>query len=246
MVRSRVFRFGRLSASVVATLVLTVLAAVPLEAQQTVVPRYVVYGGFTGFSTPGLDLTERGFNFQGGTNFSRWLAGGFDYTYVTGHSSLTPAMLKPSLQQQIDGEIALLEAAGQLPPGYQLSVPTDSTTQTYALGPQVEYRHLRRETLFLRPSIGAVHQTAVPHANPADPFAQAVVAQLTPSGKKTDWQGFYGFGGGVTWKLTNHVGLRTQADLVYWTLYNDLITGKWTVRYSVGPTFSFGKNVAGK
>jgi hypothetical protein len=38
--------------------------------------------------------------------------------------------------------------------------------------------------------------------------------------------------------------LRTQADLVYDHLFNDLLKdGRWTVRFSVGPCFNFGKNI---
>ena len=215
----------------------------PLHGQQREVNRYDLYSGFTAFSTPHLNLTERGYNFQAGVNWRSWLATGFDFDYVTGHSSLTPSMLKPSLAAEINGEIAALEAAQQLPPGYMLAVPTDSTTQTFAAGPQFSYRRWSFVTLFVRPSLGAVHQTATPHPNPADPFAVAVTAMLAPSGKKVDWQGFYGFGGGIDWNLTRHVALRTQMDLVYWHLFNDLLDGNWTVQYAFGPTVHFGGNI---
>jgi len=218
----------------------------PMHGQQTEVSRYDVYSGFTAFSTPHLNLTERGYNFQAGVNWRSWLATGFDFAYVTGNSSLTPAMLKTSLADEIDGEIAGLEAVGELPPGYMLFVPTDSSTQTFAAGPQFSYRRFRRVTLFIRPSLGAVHQTATPHPSPDDPFAVAVTAMLAPSGKKTDWQGFYGLGGGIDWNLTRHFALRTQTDIVYWHLFNDLLSGNWTVRYSVGPTLRFGGNILGR
>jgi hypothetical protein len=214
-----------------------------LRAQQSEVERYDLYTGFTSFDTPHLNLTERGFNLQAGTNLRGWLSTGFDFAVVTGHSSLTPSMLKSSLQQEIDEELALLTALGELPPGYQLVVPTDSTSYTFAAGPQLAYRHFRSVTLFARPSLGAVRQTATPHVNPADPVATAIVAALVPSGQKTDWQGFYGFGGGLDWNATRHIGLRMQTDFVYWHLFNDLIDGTWTVRYSVGPTFHFGRNI---
>ncbi|MGC8548353.1 MAG: hypothetical protein ACP5M4_01525 [Acidobacteriaceae bacterium] len=223
---------------------LAVLALVtPTYGQQTQVDRYDLYSGFTAFSTPHLNLTERGYNFQAGVNLRSWLATGFDFAYVSGHSSLTPNMLKPSLAAQIEQQIAALEAAHQLPPGYTLSVPTDSTTQTFAAGPQLSYRRWAPVTLFIRPSLGAVHQTATPHPSPADLFAVAVSHELAPSGKKIDWQGFYGFGGGIDWNLTPHFAIRTQTDVVYWTLFNDLLDGNWTVRYSVGPTFRFGGNI---
>ena len=227
---------------IIAALAVIALAT-PTFGQQTQVERYDLYSGFTAFSTPHLNLTERGYNFQAGINWRSWLATGFDFAYVSGHSSLIPSMLKPSLAAQINGEIAALEAAQQLPPGYMLSVPTDSTTQTFAAGPQFSYRRWNAVTLFARPSLGAVHQTATPHPNPADPFAVAISHELAPSGKKTDWQGFYGFGGGIDWNLSPHFAIRTQTDIVYWTLFNDLLDGNWTVRYSVGPTLRFGGNI---
>lgn len=236
-------RFGRLVCFyfLVALAVFGLLT--PMYGQQSNVERYDLYSGFTALSTPHLNLTERGYHLQAGVNWRSWLATGFDFAYVTGHSSLTPSMLKPSLAAQIDGEIAALEAARQLPPGYMLYVPTDSSTQTYAAGPQLSYRRWGFVTLFARPSIGAVHQTATPHPNAADPFAVGVTELLAPSGKKTDWQGFYGFGGGMDWNLTRHIALRTQMDLVYWHLFNDLLDGNWTVRYSFGPTLRFGDNI---
>jgi hypothetical protein len=32
--------------------------------------------------------------------------------------------------------------------------------------------------------------------NPRDPIAKGIIAHLVPSGKKMDWAGFVGFGGG--------------------------------------------------
>ncbi|HUI41974.1 MAG TPA: hypothetical protein VL523_08400, partial [Terriglobia bacterium] len=98
------------------------------------------------------------------------------------------------------------------------------------------------ETLFLRPDLGAIHEVATPM--PGDPIAKGIVAQLAPSGKKTDWTPFYGFGGGVDFLFSKHVGLRVQSDLVYDHLFNDLLKdGRLTVRFSVGPIFNFGKNI---
>jgi hypothetical protein len=71
------------------------------------------------------------------------------------------------------------------------------------------------------------------------------VQQLAPKGKKTDWQGFYGFGGGFDILFNKHIGWRFQSDLVYDHLFNDLLKdGRFTVRFSVGPCFNFGKNIA--
>jgi hypothetical protein len=214
-------------------------------AQQTEIKRFEIYSGFTYFETPTFNLAEHGYHLQAGYNARRWLGLGFDYSIVTGHNSLTTSALKTSLQTQIDGTLAALEAAGLLPAGYQLSVPTDNTTQTFAAGPQLVYRHFVPVTFFIRPSIGAIREVATPH--PTDPVATAIVSQLAPSGKKTDWTGFYGVGGGFDWNATRFVGLRVQADFVHNHLFDDLLeSGRWTTRASIGPVFHFGKNIAQK
>ena len=59
---------------------------------------------------------------------------------------------------------------------------------------KLAFRHFSHLTLSILPSLGAIHEVAVPH--PADAVATAVAAQLAPAGKKTDWTGFYGYGGG--------------------------------------------------
>lgn len=214
-----------------------------LMAQQTDVARYDVFTGFSYFETPHLNLAEHGFHTQVGMNLKPWLSTGFDYSVVNGHDSLTPNLLTTSLQQQLGAELEALIAEGIIPPTYKISVPVDAFTQTFALGPQLAYRHYKSVTLFIRPSIGAVRQTATPR--PADPIASAIVQQLVPSGHKTDWQGFYGVGGGFAVNTTRYLDWRVQTDFVYWHLYDDLLKdGAWTMRFSVGPTFHFGRNIA--
>jgi hypothetical protein len=212
-------------------------------AQQTNVDRYDVYGGFAGFETPELNLAQRGFHFQAGENLRTWLAVGFDYSEATGHNSLTPNLLKSSLQQELGAEIEALIMEGVIPPNYKLVVPTDAFSQTFAFGPQLMYRHYKPVTLFIRPSLGAIRQKVTPH--PTDPVSAAIVEQLVPAGYKIDWTGFYGFGGGLEWNATRHFGIRAQTDLVYWRLFNDLLAnGTWTDRYTIGLAYHFGKNIA--
>ena len=225
-----------------ATASILILFSQPARAQQTDVPQYNIFNGFSYFETPSLNLAERGYHLQVGRNIRSWLGAGFDYSVVTGHNSLTPNQLTSSLQQQLQTEIEYLISVGLLPPGYQLIVPTDAFSQTFAAGPQFEYRRFEKVTLFARPSLGAIRQRVTPH--PADPFAVQVVNQLAPQGSKVDWQGFYGFGGGVDWKATRNFGVRIQSDLVYWHLFSDLLkNGGWTVRFSVGPQIRFGRNI---
>ena len=212
-------------------------------AQQTDVERYDLYAGFAGFETPWLNLAQRGFHMQAGENVRSWLSVGFDYSEANGHNALTTKVLKPSLQQELAAEIEALIAEGAIPPNYQLIVPTDAFSQTFAFGPQLEYRHYKPLTLFVRPSLGAIRQRVTAH--PADPVSTAIVTQLIPAGYKVDWQGFYGFGGGLDWNATRHFGVRAQSDLVYWRLFNDLLAnGTWTTRYSIGVSYHFGRNIA--
>ena len=213
------------------------------HAQQTDVQRYDVYAGFAGFETPELNLAQRGLHLQGGENVRRWLSVGFDYSEGSGHNALTPRLLKTSLQQELGMEIQGLILEGVIPANYQLVVPLDAYSQTFAAGPQLAYRHFRQATLFVRPSLGAIRQRVTP--KPTDPITTAIVAQLVPAGHKVDWQGFYGFGGGVEWIATPHIGVRAQTDLVYWRLFNDLLAnGTWTTRYAIGLTWHWGKNIA--
>ena len=211
-------------------------------AQQDYVGRFDLFNGFTWFDSPSANLEERGYHLQAGINARTWLALGFDYSVVTGNLTLVPSLLKPALQTQIASQIAALEAAGVVPPGYQVAVGTASTTQTFAAGPQLEYRHFKQVTLFIRPSIGAIYESATPH--PTDAVSTAIIAQLAPSGKKTDWEAFYGLGGGVDINLIRYASIRLQADFVHNDLFSDILkSSRNTVRLSVGPAFHFGKNI---
>ena len=221
---------------------LALLSGFSALAQQTYVGRYDIYGGFLYFDSPSINLAERGFHLQAGTRLKTWLSFGFDYTIDTGHTALGPNLFTTTLQTQLGAELAALAAAGKLPPGYSLSVPIDSSTQTYALGPELAYRRWSRVTLFARPAIGVIHETATPR--PSDPITAAIVAQLAPGGKKTDWTPFYGAGGSVDVNLTKYFGVRFSADFVHDHLFSDILkNGRNTYRLAVGPVFQFGPNI---
>jgi hypothetical protein len=221
------------------------LASVTALGQQSYVPRYNLYAGYTFLDSPHVRLFENGFHFQAGVNPKTWLALGFDYSVSGGSLTLTPNLLTPAWQQQLGGLLQELAAAGELPAGYTVAVPSNSLTQTFAGGPQLEYRHFKKVTLFVRPSVGAIHEVATPQ--PTDAISKLIVAALAPSGKKTDSTIFYGFGGGADFNVTKHIGLRVQADLVYDHLFSDVLQdGRLTTRFSVGPCFNLGKNIAKK
>lgn len=210
------------------------LVSSPVYGQQKYVTRYDLFTGYSFLDSPHVSLFENGFQSQVGVRPKTWFSLGFDYSISTGDLTLTPNLLLTTLQEEL---------AAMLPPGYALSVSSHSRTQTFAGGPQFAYRHFPKVTLFIRPSAGLIQEVATPH--PGDPYAIAIVQQLAPSGKKRDHTPFYGFGGGVDYLFSKHVGLRVQADLVYDHLFNDLLKdGRFTTRFSIGPCFNFGKNIA--
>lgn len=224
------------------------LLAAPAFGQQTYVTRYDAYTGFAFLNSSNVDLFEPGFSTQVGFRPRTWYSFGFDYTNANGDLTLSPGLLPFSLQQQLTAQLGQLAAHGLLPPGYLLLVPAHSKTQTFAVGPQLAYRHFRHATLFLRPVFaGAIHESATPKPAAGDAIAAQVVKQLAPTGTKTDTTWFFGFGGGFDILLSNHFAIRAQGDLVYDHLFNDLLRdGRFTTRFSIGPAFNFGPNIVGK
>ncbi len=236
--------YGRFRLAPFALLFVTALSLpVSSPAQQTYVTRFDVFAGYAYLNSPAVKLPENGFQFQFGVRPKTWYSLGVDYSYSRGDLTLTPNLLPSALQQRLSSQLQQLAAAGQLPPGYQLVVPARSVTHEIAVGPQLAFRHFKRVTFFVRPSLGAIHELATP--TPRDPIATAIVRQLAPSGKKRDWTGFYGAGAGMDWNFSKHVSFRFQGDYVWDHLFNDILaSGRRTVRLGMGPCFNFGKNIA--
>lgn len=232
-------RVARRIPQVVGGLLVALLLASPVFGQQEYVGRFDAFGGFTYLNSPHIKLAEKGFHAQAGVRVVRWLSLGFDYSRVTGDLTLTPNLLTDALAAQLGPGLAAFTAAH---PGYVLSVPVGSTTQTFAAGPQVASHHWKYLTLFVRPSVGLIREVAVPH--PGDPFALGVVQVLAPSGQKLDTVLFYGFGGGGDINFTSHFGIRVQGDFVRDHLFKDTLKdARNTVRFSIGPEVQFGGNV---
>ena len=223
-------------------LVWILLLTMSVGGQENYVGRWDAYGGYTYISQPNINLGENGFNLQTGVRLTTWLTGGFDYSVATGQNTLLEGMLIPSLQRQIGEQLGQLITAGVVPPDCRLAVPTNAKTQTFQVGPDFPIRHFRTVTFFVRPNLGALQIVATPR--PMDPIASAIVAQLIPSGKKTDWTYFYGLGGGMEYNVTKHFALRFQADLAHDHFFNDVLKAGNTIRFSVGPAFQWGNNVA--
>ena len=217
---------------------LFLVLTVPAVAQQDYVGKFDAFGGFTWMASPSANLYQRGGMMQVAYNWNRWLALGVDYSNLDGNSSIIPSYLKPSLQQQLNSEIA---AAGGLPPGYTLYVPYEGHTWTIAAGPALNYRKFKHMTLFIHPNLGIIHETA--NIKPRDLIQQLIVGQLAPTKKKEDNVIFYGVGGGIDLNPTKHVGIRMTVDYVHCDLFTDLLKdSRNTWRLGVGPTFHFGKD----
>lgn len=224
---------------------LAVLLAGVAPGQQTYVTRFDQFDGYTYLNSPVVSLSENGFHTQFGVRVWPWLSLGFDYSVSKGDLTLTPNLLVPSLQQTLGGEIQQLVALGALPSTYKLTVPVSSTTQTFAGGPQLAIRHWKLITIFVRPSAGAIKESATPGLT--DAVEIQVVHSLAPTGKKNDTVIFYGFGGGIDWNFSRHVAVRIQADFVRDHLFSDLLeSSRNTVRFSIGPCFNFGPNIIKK
>lgn len=216
-------------------------------SQQTDIPMFSAYTAFSYLSTPSLNLTQRGFDGDFGVNIFSWLTVGGDFSYNGGHSTLYPNDLSSS------AKAALAPILPLLPPGFVVGVPYNSSTYTYEAGPQFNYRHFKKVTLFARPALGALHAhfTAKPDScgQPqldCGPILTQIVTQLVgQSMAKSDTVVFYGFGGGVTWEITPNFGIRVASDLVHYNFFSDLLDGgRNSVRVTIGTKFSFGKNIA--
>jgi hypothetical protein len=220
-----------------------VSTAIPTFSQQDDVRQFVVFGAYSYLNTRSLNLIQRGFDGDLGYNYRSWLSFGFDFGYYDGHNTIFPKDLSPAglaLLGQLTG-------GAPFPPGF--GIPFDINTQTYEAGPQLNYRHFKKVTFFVRPALGALHANAK--------VSKVFLAETGPLGvglctvlngcSKNDTVPFYGFGGGISWEITPHFGIRATGDFAHYDFFSALLNGgRNTVRFSIGPKFSFGKNIVQK
>lgn len=218
--------------------ILLALCTVPAFSQQDYVGRYAVYAGYSHLVTPDMRLYQKGFNLDAGVNVTRWLSLGLDYSRFDGSSTIGYKDLTTAQQAKL---IPYLEQM----PGYVLDVPFDARTYTITAGPQINIRHFKKATIFVRPACGLLHEVVTGKPRPGDTFAyQATANMVGPSLAQADFIRFYGVGGGVNWMLSKHVGIRLSADYVHSFLFEHVLAHpRNTVRLSLGPSFSFGPNV---
>ena len=229
-----------------AVILFIVLTSLFSFSQQTDIPLFSTFGGFSYYATPSLNLVQRGVDADFGVNVRPWLTLGFDFSYGDGGSTLFPNKLAAPVQAQLAPIISTL------PPGFVLAVPFSAQDYTYEAGPQFNYRHFKHVTLFARPALGAIHvafKTEPQACGQPQLGCQIILTQILnqlvgPTLSKSDTVVFYGFGGGLTWEITPNFGIRAATDFVHENFFSGLLDGgRNSFRVTVGTKFSFGKNI---
>jgi hypothetical protein len=208
-------------------------------SQQTEITQFNIIAGYSYLHTPSLNLAQRGFNGDFAQNVRPWMSMGFDFSTFTGQSTLLPSYLNLATQAKL---------AHMLPPGFPVNtvmVPFSSSTSTYQAGPQFNYRRFKHVTLFVRPALGLLH--AKVQTNPSPTAAPLVSALLGGKLSAADNTVFYGLGGGATWEITPHFGLRATVDFARYNFFPNTLDGaRNSVRLSVTTKYGFGRNILRK
>ncbi len=215
--------------------VLALLVCLPAVAQQTDINRYTLYTGFDSMISPARSLTEYGFDVDFGVTVRPWLALGGDFGAL-GNSIISGS-------GTINGSETIyaptVTAVGGNPSAIQ--VPFKSTTYTFAAGPQFYLRKWQKITLFARPGLGGIHESA-DLTFPPDlaPLFQELQIPI-PSAHQTGTTLFVGVGGGCDFNLSRRVGLRVSVDWINTHLFSNLLTDRQNyARFTIGPTFRWG------
>ncbi len=221
------------------------LSTVTCFSQQSDIRQFAIVAGYSYLDVPSLNLSQRGFNGDFAQNVRPWLSLGFDFSVFNGYSTILPTYLNSATQAQLgQALIGMGVPPSQLPAVVAgLGIPYTSSTYTYQAGPQFNYRRLKHVTLFVRPALGLLH--AKIQTLPEDAMSRQLVGGLL-GGKlsSADNTIFYGFGGGATWEVNPHFGLRATADFARFNFFPNTLNGSRNgVRLSVMPKFGFGKNI---
>lgn len=202
----------------------------PAFGQQEHVNKYDLYTGFSYMISPARNLTERGFNGEFGVNVKRWLSLGGDFSVIVGKGDVFArhTVFEPLL--------------APLPPTVNPAVPFDSTTYTFAAGPQFNLRKWDKITLFVRPGLGAIHERATLDTSVLAPLADLGIILPPVDPKQNDTKIFFGLGGGVDFNISRPIGIRITADWVNTHLFDSLLPDRQNyLRFSIGPTFRWGE-----
>ncbi len=224
-----------------ALLGLALFLCVPAFAQQeSSINRYTVYTGFDYFNSPGLSLSQRGFDVDFGVTLKPWIALGTDFSasgnsIITGNGTINGS-------STIYAPILIAAAPLGAPPPGSINVPFNSTSYTFAVGPQFYWRKWQRVTFLGRPGLGGIHAAAHVALPPQLAGLLGELGVSAPSAHQTDTTLFVGLGGGVDFNVSRRVALRFTTDWINTHLFSNLLTNRQNfVRITVGPTFRWGR-----
>ena len=214
----------------------------PALAQQTDINRYTLFTGFDYMISPSRNLTERGFESDFGVTVRPWLGLGGDFSAIgskvlsgAGTITGTETVFAPLLTSPT--AVAL-----GAPPPSMVHVPFSSTSYTFAVGPQFYFRKWEKVTFFARPGLGGIHEDATFTLPPQLGLLLGALGATVPSAHQTDTAVFFGLGGGFDLNVSRKIGLRFATDWVNTHLFTNLLTNRQNyIRFSVGPTFRWGK-----
>lgn len=203
-----------------------------VSAQQTDINRYTLFTGFDYMVSPARNLTERGFEADFGVTTRPWLGLGVDFGILSGAGTITGT------------ETVYAPAVNQVRPGAASSihVPFNSLTYTFAAGPQFYIRKWEKVTFLIRPGFGGMHERADITFPPTLAPLFGALQLPVPNPHQNDTKLFFGLGAGFDLNVSRTVGFRFAGDWVNTHLFSNLLSPRQNyVRFSVGPTFRWGK-----
>ena len=221
--------------------VLTLFLCVPAFAQQDInINRYTLYVGFDYFNSPGLSLSQRGFDTDFGVTVKPWLGLGADFS-AAGNSIISGG---GTINGSSTIYAPLLKAAAPLgaPPPSSVNVGFKSTSYTFAVGGQFYWRKWRKVTFLGRPGLGGIHANADVNLPPQLAGLLGHLRAPVPNPHQVDTQFFFGLGGGFDINVSKRVAFRVTADWINTHLYSNILVNRQNfVRLTIGPTFRWGR-----
>lgn len=222
--------------------ILAMFVCLPAVAQQTDINRYTLYTGFDSMISPARSLTEYGFDVDFGVTVKPWVALGGDFSAI-GNGIISGSGTINGSETVYAPALAAAFAANTpgVPPPSAVNVPFKSTTYTFAAGPQFYLRKWQKITLFARPGLGGIHESADLTFPVGLPQLIAALQLPVPNTHQTDTTWFVGVGGGCDFNVSRRVGLRISVDWINTHLFSNLLTDRQNyVRFTIGPTFRWG------
>jgi len=221
--------------------VLALFVCLPVVAQQTDINRYTLYTGFDSMISPARSLTEYGYDVDFGVTVKPWVALGGDFSAM-GNSIISGSGTINGSETVYAPTLTAANAANPaVPLPSQVNVPFTSTTYTFAAGPQFYLRKWQKITLFARPGLGGIHESADLTFPVGLPQLLGGLQLPVPNTHQTDTTWFIGVGGGCDFNLSRRVGMRVSVDYINTHLFSNLLTDRQNYfRFTIGPTFRWG------